>query len=332
MKVVISSGHAKKVRGASYYIDEVDEARLVVEEVATQLRERGVETITYHDDVSTSQSENLDRLVDYHNSIGNHDLDISVHFNSATFNGSDHTLNPVGCEVFYTSSTGGKIADDVVDSICTASGLKNRGPKETDGLAFLNGTWEVAILIEVCFVNSKADCNIYGDKFVDICAAIASAVAGEEIAPGPDPEPPSDGVLFSASGTCSTFGGPYDTGVSPSEGLAFIYSFDEAPYLFLSQQPPGTSGLARRLDPAVFYLACRWSYDTTSKLMLRDSGYMALVTARKTGISRLAHPADWGPHEEQTGRAADLSPGLAENLGVSTDDLVDVIYPYVSPS
>jgi hypothetical protein len=64
--------------------------------------------------------------------------------------------------------------------------------------------------------------------------------------------------------------------------------------------------------------------------MLRDSGQMALVTATKTGVSRLAHPADWGPHEEQTGRAADLSPALADSLGVSTDDLVSVIYPWIS--
>ena len=54
---------------------------------------------------------------------------------------------------------------------------------------------------------------------------------------------------------------------------------------------------------------------------------MAQVTAIKTGIIRLAHPADWGPHEEQTGRAADLSPGLMENLGIDTDDDVEVIYP-----
>jgi hypothetical protein len=79
----------------------------------------------------------------------------------------------------------------------------------------------------------------------------------------------------------------------------------------------------------VFYIACRWDYDVTSKLLLRDSGQMALVTAKNTGIARLAHPADWGPHEEQTGRAADLSPGLMDNLGLDTDDLVDVIYPYL---
>jgi N-acetylmuramoyl-L-alanine amidase len=324
VRVVISSGHGLKVRGASGYIDEVDEARLVVESVADALRESGVEVTTYHDDVSNTQSENLDRIVDFHNSK-TRDLDISVHFNAY-----QTTSKPMGCEVLYVSSTGMEIADEVVDRICDASGLINRGPKKRTDLAFLNGTEEPAILIETCFVDSVADVDIYHENYDVICGAIADAIAGEITPPliPPTPEPPDDDVLFSATGTCSTFGGPEDTGVSPSEGLAFIYDYDEAPYLFLPYQPSGTSGLARRLDPSVFYLACRWDYDVTSKLMLRDSGYMALVIAKDTGISRLAHPADWGPHEEQTGRAADLSPGLADSLGVGTDDLVTVIYPY----
>jgi N-acetylmuramoyl-L-alanine amidase len=327
MKTVISSGHGLYIRGASGdpvppYLDEVDEARLVVEQVATELRRIGVDVTTYHDNVSHSQNENLNRIVDFHNSK-TRDLDVSVHFNAY-----EQGSKPMGCEVLFVSDLGHAIAEDVVNRICTASGLKNRGPKERTDLFFLNNTEEPAVLVETCFCDSLADADIYRAKFTEICSAIAAGIADEDIAPGPTPEPPSDGVLFSASGTCSTFGGPYDTGVSPSEGLAFIYNLDEAPYLFLPQQPPGTSGLARRLDPAVFYLACRWDYDVTPKEMLRDSGGMALVTAKKTGISRLAHPADWGPHEEQTGRAADLSPGLAENLGVSTDDLVEVIYPY----
>ena len=81
MKVVISSGHGKYIRGASGYIDEVDEARLVVEQVADGLRALGVETTTYHDDVSNDQSENLGRIVDFHNSK-TRDLDVSVHFNA----------------------------------------------------------------------------------------------------------------------------------------------------------------------------------------------------------------------------------------------------------
>ena len=66
--IVISSGHGLYVRGASGILDEVDEARLVVEALADELRERDVEVVTYHDDVSRSQNENLNRITDFHNS------------------------------------------------------------------------------------------------------------------------------------------------------------------------------------------------------------------------------------------------------------------------
>jgi hypothetical protein len=121
-------------------------------------------------------------------------------------------------------------------------------------------------------------------------------------------------MTMNLRGKVSWFGGPDDMGVSPSEGLAFIYEVDMAPHLFLDYQPSGTTGLARRLDPDQFYIACRWDYGVTPKTMLRDSGQMALVTSKDTGVSRLAHPADWGPHES-TGRVADISPGLMVDLG-----------------
>lgn len=124
-------------------------------------------------------------------------------------------------------------------------------------------------------------------------------------------------------GPCSWFGGPEDTGVAPDEGLAFIYDYDTAPYLFLSEQPEGTTGLARRLDAdRVYYVACRWNYSVTPKEMLA-SNHKALVIAN--GIAHTAWPADWGPNEN-TGRAADLSPALMTALGLQTDDEVEVIY------
>jgi len=317
MKVVISAGHGKYVRGASGYLDEVDEARRVVTEVAAQLVAQGVETITYWDDISTSQNENLNRIVDFHNSK-TRDLDISVHFNAY-----QTTSKPMGTEVLYVSSTGLEIADEVVDAMCEASGLPNRGPKKRTDLFFLNNTEEPAILIETCFVDSSYDAEVYRAKFSPICLSIANAISGEDIGPGPTP--PADDVLFEATGKCSQFGGPDDTGVSPSEGLAFIFEVDQAPHLFLPYQPSGTTGLARRLNPWVNYVACRWDYDITSKEMLRTSGKRALV--RSNGWEALAFPADWGPHGD-TNRVADLSPGLMEVLGIATDDEVEVIYPY----
>ena len=76
---------------------------------------------------------------------------------------------------------------------------------------------------------------------------------------------------------------------------------------------------------AVRYLACRWDYSITPKELLATDT-KALVTAVKTGISQTAFCADWGPNA-QTGRVADLSPALMEDLGIETDDEVIITYP-----
>jgi uncharacterized protein (TIGR02594 family) len=140
----------------------------------------------------------------------------------------------------------------------------------------------------------------------------------------PAPIPPSE-VLFITQGKCSWFGGPDDTGVKPDEGLAFITKVSQAPQLFLPEQPEGTTGLARRLDPEVFYIACRWDYKKTPREMLLDR--MALVRSKTALLEYTAFPADWGPNEK-TGRVADLSPGLMDALGLDTDDEVEVVFPY----
>jgi len=127
------------------------------------------------------------------------------------------------------------------------------------------------------------------------------------------------------TGRCSWFGGPDDGGVDPDEGLAFLYEYDDAPRLFLDEQPEGTTGLARRLDPGEPYVACRWKYDETSKTMLANPHNHCVVYAPVTDRAAIAWPADWGPHED-TGRAADISPGLMEELGIETDDTIVVVY------
>jgi hypothetical protein len=317
MRIVMSSGHGKYIRGAAgpapWGLDEVDEARRVVEQTATYMRDLGAEVITYHDDVSHSQSENLTRIVDFHNSK-TRDLDISVHFNAYQV-----TSKPMGAEVLYVTQE--DLADDVSGAIATALDLPDRGPKYRSDLKFLNSTEEPSILIETCFVDSSTDAEHYRENFDIVCRAIAEAVTEESLAPSP--QPPPTGLYV--AGKCSWFGGPQDNGVSPSEGLAFIYEYEQRPDLFLAQQPPGTTGLARRLNPDVYYVACRWDYLTTPKTMLADKSKRALVRAGDREF--LAWPADWGPHQD-TGRVADISPGLMDALGINTDDQVEVIYPH----
>lgn len=130
-------------------------------------------------------------------------------------------------------------------------------------------------------------------------------------------------VIFRVEGKMSTFGGPYDLGVGPNEGLALFDKSDlknpDYASLFLPAPPPGTSGLARRLNPDANYLACRWDYGTTPRALLRNT--KALVVNSQTGAKAFASPVDWGP-DASTGRAADLSPGLAGVLGLDTNDHV----------
>lgn len=311
-RVVISSGHSKFVRGASDELDEVTEARRVVEHLADELSGRGVEAVIFHDDVSTSQNENLNRIVDFHNSQAR-DLDVSVHFNAYV-----ETDEPRGCEVLYVTQP--ELAAAVSVAIADAGDLINRGAKKRTDLYFLNQTAMPSILIETCFVDSTADAENYRTNFDLICEAIAGVLSGDAVETQPQP---SDTV----TGTCSHFGGPDDTGVSASEGLAFIYEINEEnQYLFLPFQPSGTTGLARRLNPAVHYCAMRWDYSVHPKNTLLSKA--ALVRNIETGFALTCVPADWGPHEEKTGRIIDLSPSMMLDLGLETDDVVEVTFPW----
>lgn len=184
-RIVISAGHSKYVSGANGYIQEFEETSRVTERVAEILEGMGALAGVFIDETSRTQNENLNAIVNYHNSK-TRDWDVSIHFNS-----NGNTSGPLGCEVLYVSSTGQTMADKLVDNICVESGLNNRGPKKRTDLFFLNNTEMPAVLVEVCFVTSKADTDIYRSRFEDICHAIASTLTGQEVEPvPPEPEPP----------------------------------------------------------------------------------------------------------------------------------------------
>jgi peptidoglycan hydrolase-like protein with peptidoglycan-binding domain len=193
-RIVISSGHGLKIRGAAGspvppYLDEVNEARRVVDRVAAILNAVNVPTTVYHDNVSTSQNENLNRIVDFHNSKSR-DLDISVHFNAY-----ETTSKPMGTECLYVTQL--DLAKQVASAVADAGHFIDRGPKKRTDLFFLNNTAMPSILIEVAFVDSKADADLYRANFEAICSAIAQAVSGQNIPVPvpPDPEPPEPGPV-----------------------------------------------------------------------------------------------------------------------------------------
>jgi peptidoglycan hydrolase-like protein with peptidoglycan-binding domain len=185
MKIAISSGHCKYVRGASGYLDEVEEARKVVERVAEILRDADVDVETFHDDQSHSVDENLNRIVNWHNAQLR-DLDVSTHFNAY-----QTTQSPMGTEVLYLTQE--ELAAEISAAIAEAGPLIDRGPKYRNDLFFLKNTSQPSVLAEIVFVDSRADSDIYNAKFEEICHAFAEALAGNGIPMRPGrPEPPDE--------------------------------------------------------------------------------------------------------------------------------------------
>lgn len=169
-QINISSGHSINCQGASDIINEVTEARRVVDRIYQLCKDMGIEVYKYHD-TSSSSSQNLANIANWHNQFKD-GIDVSIHFNAY-----QHTSNSMGTEVCYYSQA--KLASEVSSAISKASGLKDRGGKERKGLYVLKNTNKPMILIEVCFCDSSYDVQKYQENFDNICLAIIQALTGK---------------------------------------------------------------------------------------------------------------------------------------------------------
>lgn len=169
--IELHPGHWKNPgSGASSIINEVTEARRVTKRVYEILKAHKVPASYYEDNTSSNQAQNLNNLVKYHNQDRD-DLIVSVHFNAT---GGVTDLD-IGTEVLYYNQKA--LSENIAKAISDASGLKNRGAKQRANLAVLSKTYEPAVLIEVCFVNSNSDVTRYNKHFEKICFAIAQTLA-----------------------------------------------------------------------------------------------------------------------------------------------------------
>ena len=176
--VTIHAGHnprGKIACGASDYIDESTEARLIVKKVKALLKKNGIKVYDCTVNNGTSQNDVLKKICAKCNSK-TRDVDISIHFNSATHQ-AKKDKKTTGTEVWVKSTAGvrGALADRISYYISTI-GFKNRGIKTTDNLYFLNHTSKPAILIEVCFVSDPDDASLYKKHKDDVARAIANAI------------------------------------------------------------------------------------------------------------------------------------------------------------
>jgi len=188
-RIVISSGHGLLIRGARGIIDEVDEARRVTDRVSDILRGAGIQVNTFHENNARTQAENVGAIVRHHNSQVR-DLDVSIHFNSTATGAIEE--RGIGIETLYRigNAITRQLARDVSREISNVSRLILRNNGNTiqgawarNNLGFLNNTNQNAILIEVCFVNSRTDVRLYQQHFEEICRAIAETISDQAISP-----------------------------------------------------------------------------------------------------------------------------------------------------
>jgi len=178
--ILISSGHGLSVRGAQDIIDEVDEARRVVNRVGEILSNAKIPNEIFHENSALNATDNVNTIVSWHNSK-KRELDVSVHFNAVA--GTRDTGIGVETLYFEQSQPCKDIASNVSHAISKASGLILRRFDGTlpSRYAFLRLIKTSSILIEVCFVNSRTDVRLYRDKFDEICHAIAEAIGERKI-------------------------------------------------------------------------------------------------------------------------------------------------------
>ena len=172
MKILICAGHTLKGKGtgATGYINESEENRILSKIVVKYLEYAGHEVDYYEVNEATDY---LQKQVAKANSK-DYDLVVQIHFNAYK-----NTTDEMGTEVLYLSESGKVWAEKINAKLSTV--FKNRGVKKRTDLYWLNNTKSIACLIEVCFVDSKADTDKYLANKDKVGKLIAEAIHRREI-------------------------------------------------------------------------------------------------------------------------------------------------------
>ena len=177
MRIGINCGHTVSGQpgcGAVGYIDESVETREVGKRVMVLLRQAGHTVVDCTNDYAPSTSSNLGQIVSMANTQPL-DLFVSIHFNSGGGRGT---------EVFTYNAEKFKQAELVCENMAKL-GFVNRGIKDGSNLYVVHRTNARAMLVEVCFVDTKSDVDLYNSVGADaIAKAIGDAIIGEKMEEG----------------------------------------------------------------------------------------------------------------------------------------------------
>ena len=167
--IMLDAGHGGRDPGAVYNgRQEKDDTLALVLAVGEILQNRGLDVLYTR---TTDEYESPYQKAMEANEAGV-DFFISLHRNSSP---EANTYSGVESLVYNKSGLKLQMAENINEQLETV-GFANLGVKERPGLVVLRRTRMPAVLVEVGFINSDADNQIFDDNFDDIALAIAEGI------------------------------------------------------------------------------------------------------------------------------------------------------------
>jgi N-acetylmuramoyl-L-alanine amidase len=171
-KFAVDPGHGcYPDTGAEGYLNEQNCALDIANRVISKLQILGHQAWNVRPSSASSVSNSLQQRCD---NASNADYLLSIHLNAGGGKGS---------EVFAMSAAGNTLASSVLKSLVSL-GFVNRGVKDGSNLYVIKHSKPVAILIEVCFVDTQSDADLYNKLGAEVIAsAIVQGLTGQTVKP-----------------------------------------------------------------------------------------------------------------------------------------------------
>lgn len=198
MKLAASAGHNAKVTGAHGFLVEHVENRRVLASLKKYTQQLGWTFVDCTDDASATKDAIVNGAVAKHLKHPDAECDVQLHFNASA--GSHDRAIGVECIISTMARPKDRErAERISDVLAKNLGLPRRKTIITDRFGFPRMT-KYGIIIEVCFVNSRADAAAYNRAGADAVGKwIAEAIVGKS-ATAPKPvapqvvKPPSSAI------------------------------------------------------------------------------------------------------------------------------------------
>lgn len=164
MKIYLDAGHRNSTYDFGATNGSIKESVLALS-ITKKLKEqlKILNHTVYETRTSEQQTISLPNRVKLANNIGELDLFLSIHINSAS------NTSAQGVEVLhYEGTKGSQMAQKICNEICNLTGQKNRGAKVRNDLYVLKQTKSQALLVECGFISSPDECQkLCNEKFQD---------------------------------------------------------------------------------------------------------------------------------------------------------------------